>query len=645
MPRFNPSASALALAMFAMTGAAQAQEYDDPTLLDRLLVTDGRTPVEQQKSGHAFTVITGEQLERNQVQFVGDALRQVPGLAVSQTGASGGVTQIRMRGSEANHVLVMIDGVEAGETSTGEYDFGGLVAEDIDRIEVLRGPQSAFWGSNATAGVINIITRRGRRDGLSGTYRAEMGSDGTRLAGLSASGGGENWDLAVSGVFQQADGFNISDFGDEEDGSRNATLNGKLFVDLAPGLTFDGTLRHVNRESDGDNQDFAWGSPTYGMVIDTDDQSKTDEWYGSSGLTSVTLDGALTQKLRYSGSQTRRDYLTDGAIVSSNEGARNNVSYQASLAFDTPWLDAHHTLTGGYEWEGESFAPSHVDETFERQTNSFVGEYRGEFLDQFYLNAAIRQDNNDSFADAMTYSVSGAWRVPGTATRIHASVGTGVTNPTFYEQFGYIPDDFVGNPDLVPERSFGWDAGIEQGFFDGALVVDVTYFRQNLTDEIAVDYSNYPISTVYNVDGESKRKGVEVGATLNLFNGLTATASYTYLKSTQQLVAGSASTEELRRPRHQGALNVAYAFADERTRVFAEAVYNGEMLDSAFVPSLPSTVTLKDYTVVNLGGSYRITDKTEIYARLDNAFDEQYEEIFGYNSKGRTAYVGLKGRF
>lgn len=645
MPRFNSTTSTFALAMLAITGVAQAQEYDDPTLLDRLLVTDGRTPVEQQKSGHAFTVITGEQLERNQVQYVSDALRQVPGVAVSQTGASGGVTQIRMRGAEANHVLVMIDGVEASETSTGEYDFGGLLAEDIDRIEVLRGPQSAFWGSNATAGVINIITRRGRRDGFSGTYRAELGSDGTRLLGLSTAGGGENWDVAVSGVFQQADGFNISDFGDEEDGSRNTTLNGKLFVDLAPGLTFDANLRHVNRKSEGDDQDFVWGSPSYGMVIDTDDKSVADEWLGGAGLTSVTLDGALTQKLRYGGTQSRREYLKDGSLVSYTEGARKNFSYQASLAFDTPWLNAHHTLTGGYEWEGESFSPSHVDEIFERRTNSFVGEYRGEFLDQFYLNAAIRQDYNDAFADAVTYSVSGAWRVPGTATRIHASIGTGVTNPTFYEQFGYIPNDFVGNPNLTPERSFGWDAGVEQGFFDGALVVDVTYFEQNLTDEIAVDYSNYPISTVYNADGESRREGVEVAATVNLSNGFTATGSYTYIKSLQQLVAGTPSTEELRRPRHQGALNVTYAFPDERTRVFAEAVYNGEMFDSAFVPSLPSTVTLKDYTVVNLGGSYRISDKTEVYARLDNAFDEQYEEIFGYNSKGRTAYIGLKGRF
>jgi vitamin B12 transporter len=633
------AAGALAL---ALTGVADAQEQqpdqDKATMLDRILVTDGRTPIEQEKSGRAFTVVTGEQLEKNQVRYVADALRQVPGFAVSRSG----FTQVRVRGAEANHLLVMIDGVEVSETASGEFDFGSLLVDDIDRIEILRGPQSAFWGSNATAGVVNIITKRGERNGLAVNARTEAGTDGTFLGGVSLRGGGENHDVALSAAFRRTDGFNISEYGNEKDGDRNTTLNGKFNVDLSPDLTVDGTLRYVNRKSEIDPQDFIWGSSTYGRVIDGDDWTATREFFGSVGATYVSLDGALTQKARFTGSDTSRDNYSNGE-TSTDDGNRTNGSYQASYQFDTStMLDAHHQLTAGYEWERETFSPSHLTETFSRNTNSFVGEYRGEFLDQFYVNAGVRRDFNDRFEEATTWSLSGAWKIPDTATRLHASVGTGITNPTFYEQFGFFPGSFKGNPDLVPEESTGFDLGIEQGFFDGGLVADITYFNQNLTHEIATDYSG-PLPSPVNLDGVSKRQGVELSATVDLFNGFTATATYTYTDATEQTEAGGPRLEEVRRPKHAGSLNAAYVFDAGRARVFGEVVFNGGMEDIAFVPSLPPRVTLGPYTVVNIGGSYKLNDHLEAYGRIENLFDEEYQEVFGYNTEGRTAFIGLKG--
>jgi vitamin B12 transporter len=637
----------------ALTGAAVAQEDRREVQLEGILVTDGLTPVEQEKSGRAFTVITGEQLERNQVRYVADALRQVPGFAVSKTGGFGGPVDVRVRGAEANHLLVLVDGVEIGDFSTGSFDFASLLVADIDRIEVLRGPQSTFWGSNATAGVVNVITRRGERNGWRVNTLSEVDTDRTVLGGVSVSGGGEAWDVALSGAFRRTDGFNISDFGSEKDGDRNTTLNGKVTVDLSENLTLDGTLRFVDRKSDVDPQDFSsdpvtWApGPFYGLVIDGDDWTSTREFLGSVGLTHVALDGALTQKARFTGSDLRRENF-DSFGLSWTEGNRLNGTYQASYAFDTPsLLDARHTITGGYEWERETFAPSHLTETFERQSNSLVGEYRGEFLDQFYLNGGLRQDFNDRFGDATTYSVSGAWKVPGTEARLHASVGTGVTNPTFFEQFGFTPATFRGNPDLVPEESLGWDIGIEYGFFDRQLVVDVTYFKQNLTNEIATVFGGPPtfLSSPINRDGESRRQGVEVAATLNLFNGLTANATYTYTDATEQTLAGGPRLREVRRPMHSGSVGLAYTFMEDRARVFGEAVFNGRMDDNAFVPSLPPRVTLDSYTVVNIGGSYRLNDNLEVHGRIENLFDEDYEEVFGYNAQGRTAFLGLKGTF
>lgn len=648
-------AGAVALAMTGAACAQDAETRDDGTIeLSPVLVTEGLTPVEQEKSGRAFTVITGEQLERNQVRYVADALRQVPGFAVSRTGSFGGMTQVRVRGAEANHLLVLIDGVEASETSSGEFDFGSLLVEDIDRIEVLRGPQSAFWGSNATAGVVNIITRRGERGGFRVNARTEAGTDGTFLGGVALSGGAENYDVALSGAFRRTDGFNISDFGNEKDGDRNTTLNGKFTVDLSENFTVDGTLRYVDRKSDVDGQDFSSGGapdyapgPYYGLVIDSDDWTSTQEFFGSVGTTYVSLDGALTQKARFTGSDVHRENFSDG-MLSSNDGDRLNGTYQASYQFDTPgFLAATHQITGGYEWERETFAPSHLDETFRRESHSLVGEYRGAFLDQLYLNVGVRRDFNDRFGDATTYSLSGAWKIPGSETRLHTSVGTGVTNPTFFEQFGYIPSTFAGNPDLVPEKSFGWDIGVEQGFFDRRLVLDVTYFNQDLTNEIATVFGGPPdfLSSPVNRDGKSKRQGVEVSATLDLFNGFSANATYTYTDATEQTFAGGPRLAEVRRPEHSGSIGAAYVFYDNRARVFGEAVFNGRMEDVAFVPSLPPRVTLDAYTVVNIGGSFRFNDNFEAYGRVENLFDERYEEVFGYNTQGRTAFLGIRGSF
>ncbi|MBN9222870.1 MAG: TonB-dependent receptor [Mesorhizobium sp.] len=645
------TAGALALALTGIADAQEQTEQDKARTLDRILVTDGRTPIEQEKSGRAFTVITGEQLEKNQVRYVADALRQVPGFAVSRTGSFGGFTQVRVRGAEANHLLVMIDGVEVSETSSGEFDFGSLLVDDIDRIEILRGPQSAFWGSNATAGVVNIITRRGGRDGFKVDARTEGGTDGTFLGGVSLRGGGQNYDVALSAAFRRTDGFNIAANGNEKDGDRNTTLNGKFTVDLSPDLTVDATLRYVNRRSDTDPQDFRWGSGTYGQVVDGPDWTATREFFGSVGASYVSMDGALTQKARFTGSDTHRDSFSSLATSDPNtwdDGNRYKGSYQASYQFDTPtMLDAHHQLTAGYDWQRETFAPSHLTQTFSRQSNSFVGEYRGEFLQQFYVNAGLRRDLNDRFEDATTWSLSGAWKVPDTATRLHASVGTGITNPTFYEQFGYYPGSFVGNPNLKPEESTGFDIGVEQGFFNGGLVVDVTYFNQDLTNEIYTKFGPGPLylSTPDNLGGTSKRQGIELSATVDLFNGFSATATYTYTDSTEQKQAGGPREVEVRRPKHSGSLNAAYLFDEDRARVFGEVVFNGRMLDNSFSMAGTTSVTLGAYTVVNVGGSYRINERLEAYGRIENLFDQQYQEVFGYNTQGRTAFIGLKGSY
>lgn len=610
-----------------------------PTELDEIVITDGLTAVELKKSGRAVTVITGEDIEKNRVRYVADALRLVPGFAVSRTGSAGGLTQVRVRGAEGNHVLVVIDGIEVNDNGQGEFDFGSLIADDIERIEILRGPQSTFWGANAMSGVINIVTRKGERNSSRSTARTEFGTDGTVMGALSTRGGGENFDYSLSGTLRRSEGYNISDIGKEDDGDRNGTLNGRFTVDLSPDTSIDGTLRYVNRRSDLDPQDY-----NTAMTYDADDYTKSREFFGSIGLTNTALDGALTQKARISGNDIYR-FNHSGAFGDSwSDGNRYNATYQTSYRYDD--LDNQvHQLTAGYEWQREAFSPSHLPETFNRSTHSLVGEYRGEFFDQFYLTGGVRQDWNDAFADARTWTLSAAWQIPDAETRLHASIGTAVTNPTFYEQFGYLPGTFRGSPNLKPEESLGWDIGVEKSFFDGGLVVDVTYFNQNLENEIATVYNPNFTTSPINRSGESRRHGVEVSATVDFFNGLTMTGAYTYTNASEQMVAGGPRLAEVRRPRHTGSLNTAYVFHDDRARIFAEAVFNGSMVDNVFATFVPPRVTLGGYTVVNVGGSYKMNETVEIFGRIDNLFDRDYQEVYGFNTPGLTAFAGLKATF
>ena len=614
----------------------------EATDLGEILVSAGRTPAPEVTVGATHTVITGEELERRQVRFVADALRAVPGLAVSQTGATGGVTQVRVRGAEANHVLVLIDGVEASEVSQGEFDFGGLLAADIERIEVIRGPQSARWGTNATAGVISIVTRGGIRNGIAGGLRLETGTDRTILINPSVRGGAEAFDFALSGVFRRNDGFNISDFGSEEDGHRNATLNARFTADLSRTLVLDGNLRYTDRSVESDEQDFSFG-PNQGLVLDAFDWTDTQEALGGLGLTWSLMDGALVQEARLTANDNERQGYTAGALSLSNKGSRVVGSYQATFTLDTPsFADARHTFTAGAEWKRESFrndppAPPASLAEQSRRTRSLVAEYRGEFFNRLFLSGAVRFDDNDAFDDATTYSASAAYLLPNTGTRLHASVGTGVTNPTFYEQFGFDPASFVGNPNLQPEESFGWDAGIEQSFLDGRLVIDATYFRADLENEIATDFSVFPFTAI-NLPGTSERQGLELSLTASPLPGLSVTGSYTYILSED-----GTGLSELRRPKHAAALNLGYAFPDGRARVFGDVIYNGEMPDSEFVTF--GRATLDDYVLVNVGGDYALSESVTLYGRVNNLLDEDYEEIFGFNTAGVTGFVGVRLTF
>lgn len=613
--------------------------------LNDVLVSAGRIPIESEKIGRAHTVLSGAELERSQVRYVADALRRVPGLAVSRTGSFGGLTQIRVRGSEANHVLVLIDGVEVASAVSGEYDFGGLQVAEIDRIEVLRGPQSALFGSNATSGVIHIITRGGLRNGYCFSAQSEVGSDNTVLGRLGVRGGGEDYDLALSGAFRKNDGFNISDFGNEDDGDQNTTLNGKLNWDLSDDVALDMTLRYVDRDSDTDDQDFAFpATATQGLVIDTRSYNRTEEIYAGLGFSWSLLEGRFVQKTR--AEFTDLESRGKSSSQYGNDDRRYHLSHQGTYFFDSS-ADAKHSLTGAIEAEREAYKNAFPGSAAQRTTHErdllgYAVEYKGEFSERLFVSGALRHDDNEDFKDSLTYSASIAYLFPDSGTRLHGSFGKGVTNPTFYEQFGFSPDRFQGNPDLKPEENQGWDIGIQQTFADDRVTVDLAYFNERLKNEIA---TNYPPPTYFgspvNLEGVSKRQGAELSVQLDVTDDLLVRGSYTYLDAREP-----DGEVEVRRPMHSGAINVTYSFDSDRGNVFVDTIFNGESDDNEWIYATPeSRVTLDSYMVVNLGADYQITDEIQLYGRIENLFDKEYQEVFGYNTQGVTSFVGVKASF
>jgi len=627
----------------AMGGAAAAQE---PILLDELLVTGGRTPIGVAETGRAFTVITGAELEAQGTRYVSDALRQVPGVAVSRTGAVAGTTAIRIRGAESNQVLVLVDGVEIAPAGDGEVDFGSLIVSDIERIEVLRGPQSALFGSNAAAGVISIITKRGRRGDAAFSGAVEGGSDGTALFSANVAGGGQTWDAAFGARLRRTDGFNVAtgtgDREGERDGDRNITLTGRANWDVTPDFALGASLFFVDRDSEFDDQLFPFpADETTGLVVDSDDSIEaTDIALGLSGRYEM-LDDALVHQVNLAYTHNTSDAISDGVLSFGTESQRLKAGYQASYAFETGAIE--HLVTGLAEIEDErNEASSGFDQT--RTLIGVGGEYRIAF-GPAALQASLRNDFNDEFEDALTYAVSGSYLVAATGTRFHGSVGRGVTNPTFFEQFGFSPDFFIGNPDLTPERTFQWDIGVEQTLLDGRLIVDATYFRGKVTDEIVSGFDEASgLTTSVNADGESPRQGVELSATAFPIEDLAITGSYTYTLSQE----ASTDRQEVRRPRHLASLSATYSFLDGRATLNGALSYNGDQRDFDFSDgffAVQPLLTLDSYVLLSIQGSYALTPNIDVYGRVENATNADYQEVRNYESQGVAGFAGLRVRF
>lgn len=595
------------------------------------VVTASLTPVSKPNTGSAITVITAEDIKKRGITYLPDILREVPGLAVNRSGTFGTQTDIRARGAEANHTLVLIDGIEVNDPALGSsFQFAFLSVANIDRIEVLRGAQSALWGSDAIGAVINIITKKGAGP-LEIHAAFQGGSFDTRKSTLGGSYGNDLFNVNLNADVLRTDGTNIARAGNEDDGHHNRTYDLKL--GLTPGELFDFNYvrRVVKSETQTDPQPF-----TSTIIVDAEgNQTEIDQVYQKAKASMSLFDGRWGNHFSFQDSKNRTNFVSTVFGASFLNGDKTKYAFQSDLNLKTSSLiDVVHDLSFLTEYEDEKATGSFIGGSTQVGfiTKSYVGEYRIGLLERLFISTGIRHDDNDFFDDATTYRVTGAFKITETNSRLHFSYGTGVKNPTISELFGNFPT-FSGNPDLTPESSRGWDVGIEQDLFDGRLNIDITYFKNLITDQIT-GFNQ----TVRNSNGTNKIQGMELSLLVSAFDNLDINAAYTFTDSDD-----ANGFDLVRRAQHIGNVNLNYSFYQGKANMNFGINYNGTQQDNVFPPfPTPSfRAKLDAYTIVNLSGSYKVNHYFSVFGRIENLLDESYEEVFGFTSPGVAGYAGI----
>jgi vitamin B12 transporter len=621
-------ASSIRVTLLATTAAltglvalpAHAQEPFD---LGQIIVSGGLTPIDAATYGRAVDVITAQDIADRGIATVQDALRVVPGVSVNSSGAS--LTQIRIRGAEGNHTLVLIDGIEAAGGDS-EYFFGGLQTANIERIEVLRGPQSVFYGSNASAGVINIITRKGVM-GRTASASLELGAATTASAFFSNRTDRGGLSLALSGTDDT--GYDISGDGGEKDGSRRkaAVLSGDFMVtdDLKLGFT----LRRADERYAYDRASSA-ATDEASYIVDTPDLiGKTVEANAQVFAEYSMMAGRLDHRLAV---QTTRNKLTN-TDAPTTKTTTDAIKYRLTYGIDGTIPDADQLVNLLVERQKDT---NKINADFNRQSTSVALEYRGRFNSGVSVQAGLRYDKNDVFDNATTWNLGLAYTLPQNGIRLHASAGTGVVNPTYIELYGGFGT--IGSPDLQPERNRSFDLGASFPVLGDRGSIDVTYFNETLTNEITYVFGGAG-ANYFNQTGKSKRKGVEVSGTLQATDTLALRMGYTYLEAKNP--DGSIET---RRPRTELTMGMTLDTFSGRGSVSADLRHVAGNLDTQSWGS-SATREMPNYTTVDVAARYDLTQAVSLTGRVTNLFDKETSDTWGYANRGRAIYVGLNARF
>ncbi len=592
---------------------------------EHVVVTATRTPTPESQVASAVTVITGEDLERRQLRLVVDALRQVPGLDLRRTGGPGSTSSIFLRGTNSDHVLVLLDGVELNDPSSPDRlpFLDNLTTDAVERIEIIRGPQSTLYGADAIGGVINIITRPGGGP-LQVSVLAEAGAYRTAGERVALSGGQDSFRYAGGISHLATDSFSAAAGGGEDDPFRDTAAHARLGWTLTQRASLEVTARHTDARVHFD-----------GFASEEGNRIDSEQTVLRVQPRLSYLGGRWIQRIGLSG--TRHDRDTISANPSRIQGDLLAVDVENAVA-----LGSRQTLTFGAEgeWEDASFP------TFRDSARTLAVYVQDQILagDRFFGTVGARVDRHSEFGTEATYRLTGGRRFARTGTTLQGSAGSGFKAPSLSQ---LNSGAFGGNPDLEAETSRGYDLGVLQELGGERAGVGVTIFRNDI-DELIVAVFDAGSGQFLNQNIDAARaEGVEVTFHARAVRWLHVGGSYTYTDTEAEgSPAGfglSPGSRLLRRPRHKAALDLAGRFASGRGRATLGGVYVGERAD--IDPVSFAVVDAPDHVVLNLALSYDLPRGVRLFGRVDNLLDEEYQDVLGFGTAGFSAYGGVAFRW
>lgn len=627
-----------ALPWIAAAGAGAAAE--SPDAVESVVVSATRLPTPELEVASSVTVITADEIAARQERTLPDVLKNVPGLNLVQTGGPGGTAAVYMRGTSSDHTKVLVDGIDVSDPSypLGNFDFAHLLTEDIERIEVLRGPQSGLYGSDAIGGVINIITRSG-----SGPARLSASAEGGSFETFNQTGAargsveGFHYSAAVDHLHSGATPVTPLDLllpGEKrnDDYYDNLTASTKLGYDIIEGLDLGLVGRYINTHLRTTDNDFS-AYPSFPAAEQT--HSGTTEYYARATLHLQLFDGALDQTLGGAFTRKRTSILEPNTPESLAIGDRVKLDWQGALR-----LSRAHSLVMGAEHEREQIGNPvaagglTLPLSAGNVTNSGYLELQSQFDQSLYSAINARYDSNDRFGSKATYRIAPAYLISLTGTKLKASVGSGFKAPTLSELFQDFAPYFYANPALKPETSTGYDIGFEQAIGGATARVGATYYYNRLRNLITTAASGITYANI----GRSHTDGVESFVTYSPAKSVTLRVDYTYTQATDDVL----NQEVLRQPKHKGSFNAIWKPTDavcvDATVLSVSAWIDGNRDFS--IPRLPAA----GYTVVNLAASFEVNEHFTVFGRVNNLFDRHYQNPVGFLQPTLGAFAGVRAQ-
>lgn len=644
--------STLLIASPLISGVAMADDQKAPEAdvagkagangVAELVVTATRTAQPIEKVGASVTVLTKPAIEASQAVSVAELLAQAPSVSFTRNGGPGTTTSLNIRGAETQHTVVLIDGVKLNDPSStqGGFNSGNLLVGDIARIEILRGAQSTLWGSQAIGGVVNIVTADPTTP-FTSSVDVEAGARKTGYLRAGVGGATDKITWRVAGGYYTTDGFSSYKLGKEKDGYQNSGVSGRFRVALTD--TVSAEVRSVYSKGKNDFDGFNVDDPEFG---------RTEELVVYTGLNFALLDGRWNNRVGYAYTDTDRENINPArpAVPLTFDAAGKNKRWEYQGAFA---ISDRLNATFGAESERSNMrtrSPSVAQPNIAFRTgkvgvDSVYGQLQAEVIKGLTLTGGVRHEDHDTYGSHTLGQVAAAWALNDGATVLRASFGQGFRAPGLYELYSEY-----GNLTLSPEDFDSWDAGIEQRFLGGKAHASATWFHREADNEIrffscstgSTDPLCSPGGTFrfgyYSNVQKTKAQGLELIGELKPIQKLTITGNYTYTDAESD--SGASKGKQLtRRPKTMGNLSVTYRWPVGLSTT-AAVRYVGKTYNND-----ANTQVVAGYTTVDLRAAYPINGMLEVFGRVENAFDKDYQTILNYGTPGRGAFLGLRARF